>query len=279
MIRAFLAILQLSLLELLMFAGPVLLTGLLLGSMEKRANIYFRKSVGRKALLLTAWIGVPVHETGHLFMCWLFRHRVTKVKLLDISSRDGTLGYVRHSYNRNSLYQSIGNFFIGIGPILSANVFLIVSMYLLLPEIFREVTGQMLLFSSRTAIGPSGMEYIAGFLTGILSGLFDPSNAGSINFWIYVFLALGVSSHIALSTADIKGAARGLPALFFLLLIANILAYALDMNTEEALTRIFLYNMYLLMFTVLSVIFSGINLGVGYFINCYKSLFSLRKAF
>jgi len=270
MIEVFSTILQLSLLELLIFAGPVLLTGLLLGSMEKRANIYFRKSVGRKALLLTAWIGVPVHETGHLLMCWLFRHRVTKVKLLDLSSRDGTLGYVRHSYNRNSLYQNSGNFFIGIGPLLSANLFLIASMYLLLPEVFREVTGQMLLFSSRTAVGPSGMEYIAGFLTGLLSGLFDPSNAGSINFWIYVFLALGVSSHIALSTADIKGAARGLPALFLLLMIANILAYALDLNTEEALTRIFLYNMYLLVFTVLSVIFSGINLVLGFLISSYK---------
>ena len=274
MISELLKILELSLLELLAFVGPVLLLGLLLGSMEKRANTYFRKNIGSKALLLTAWIGVPVHEAGHLLMCWLFRHKVTKVKLLDLKSKDGTLGYVRHSYNRKSLYQSGGNFFIGIGPILSANIFLIVSMYLLLPEVFREVTGQMLLFSSMTAFGPSGLEYIAGFLLSIVSSLFDLSNAGNINLWIYMFLAFGVSSHIALSTADLKGAAKGLPALFILLLLANILAYALDVNTEEALTRIFLYNMYLLVFTALSVIFSGINMTAGYFINSYRSLFN-----
>jgi hypothetical protein len=207
-------------------------------------------------------------------MCWLFRHKVTKVKFLDLKSKDGTLGYVRHSYNRKSLYQSMGNFFIGIGPILSANVFLIVSMHLLLPGVFREVTGQMLLFSSMTAFGPSGIEYMFDFLLSIVSSLFDLSNASNINFWIYIFLAFGVSSHIALSPADLKGAAKGLPALFILLLLANILAYALDMNTEEAMTRIFLYNMYLLAFTVLSVIFSGINMTVGYFINSYRSLFS-----
>jgi hypothetical protein len=268
-----LRILELSFLEMLAFVGPVLLLGLLLGSMEKHANKYWGKSLGKTALLLTAWIGVPVHETGHLLMCWLFRHKVTKVKLLDLKGKDGTLGYVKHTYNKNSLYQNMGNFFIGIGPIISANVFLILSMYLLLPGIFEDFTGMMLLFSSSNALGPSGFEYITGFLAGLLSGLFNLSNVSNINFWIYVFLALGVASHMALSTADLKGATKGLPALFLLLVIGNVLAYILRVNTEDMLARIFLYTMYLLIFTVLSVVFSAINLALAYFVYSFRNTF------
>jgi len=268
-----LRILELSFLEMLAFVGPVLLLGLLLGSMEKHANKYWGKSLGKTALLLTAWIGVPVHETGHLLMCWLFRHKVTKVKLLDLKGKDGTLGYVKHTYNRKSLCQNMGNFFIGIGPIISANIFLILSMYLLLPGIFRDVTGSMLLFSSSSALGPSGFEYVTGFLTGLLSGLFSLSNTANINFWIYMFLALGVASHMALSTADLKGAAKGLPALFILLLVGNALAFVLRVDTEDVLTRILLYTMYLLVFTVLSVVFSAINLALAYFVYSFRNTF------
>lgn len=34
------------------------------------------------------------------------------------SRNDNVLGYVRHSYNKNSLYQTIGNFFISIAPLI-----------------------------------------------------------------------------------------------------------------------------------------------------------------
>ncbi|MCQ6962300.1 hypothetical protein [Methanolobus chelungpuianus] len=270
-----LRILELSLLEMLAFVGPVLLLGLLLGSMEKHANKYWGKSLGKTALLMTAWIGVPVHETGHLLMCWLFRHKVTKVKLLDLRGKDGTLGYVKHTYNKKSLYQNMGNFFIGIGPLISANIFLILSMYMLLPGIFEDITGRMLLFSSSSALGSSGFEYVTGFLTGLLSGLFSLPNASNVNFWIYVFLSLGIASHMALSTADLKGATKGLPAIFLLLVIGNVLAYILKVNTEDMLARIFLYTMYLLIFTVLSVIFSAINTALAYLVYSFRNTFKV----
>ena len=51
------------------------------------------------------------------------------------------MGFVEHQYNRNSMYQQVGNFFIGIGPILSGVGSLILAMYLiLLPESYESFT-------------------------------------------------------------------------------------------------------------------------------------------
>ena len=60
--------------------------------------------------------GVMVHEIGHALFCVIFRHKIVEMKLFS-PEEDGTLGYVNHSYNPNSFYQRIGNFFIGTGPI------------------------------------------------------------------------------------------------------------------------------------------------------------------
>ncbi|MBN2110839.1 MAG: hypothetical protein JW705_07130 [Methanosarcinaceae archaeon] len=54
MIQEMIAIVRLSLLELLAFAGPVLFIGLLLGYMQRLSNSYLQQSFGRNAILLTA---------------------------------------------------------------------------------------------------------------------------------------------------------------------------------------------------------------------------------
>lgn len=252
-------------LELLAFAGPVLLIGILLGYMENLSNNYLQQSFGMKVILLTAWIGVPVHEMGHLLMCWLFRHKIKKVKLLDLKASDGTLGYVQHSYSRSSLYQTMGNFFIGIGPILSGNIVLITGMYILLPGPFSSFSDQLSDFTANSLNGPSFITSVAGFLTGIATSLFDPANLTNINFWIYIFLALGVSAHIALSREDLKGAATGLPVIFIILLAANTLASLVYADAPNAAGEVLRYNIYLLAFSILSIFFSGANLLLSYF--------------
>ena len=110
-------ILQLSLFETFCVTGSLILVGIVLGIIENRANFYTQRVLGIKGVLATALIGTPVHELGHLLMCYLFRHKVGKFKLVDLKARDGVLGYVNHEWNRKSLYQNIGNFFIGMGPI------------------------------------------------------------------------------------------------------------------------------------------------------------------
>ena len=112
--------------------------------------------------------GVMIHEIGHAIFCLIFRHKIVEMKLFS-PEEDGTLGYVNHSYNPNSFYQRIGNFFIGTGPIWFGVAVLCLISWLLLPNEMQ------------------------------ISDFF------SLNFWrrwqsyIWLYLALTIASHITLS--------------------------------------------------------------------------------
>ncbi|MBN2110841.1 MAG: hypothetical protein JW705_07140 [Methanosarcinaceae archaeon] len=69
---------------------------------------------------------------------------------------------------------------------------------------------------------------------------------------------------MALSREDLKGAVKGLPFIFITLVAANTLSLLIYANAPNAVGEIFRYNIYLLAFSILSILFSGINLLLSY---------------
>jgi len=62
-------------------------------------------------------VGTPIHEIGHMIFGLIFFHRIHKVVLFTTKS-DEYRGVVYSSHNHQSIYQSVGLFFVGIGPVL-----------------------------------------------------------------------------------------------------------------------------------------------------------------
>jgi hypothetical protein len=257
-------ILQLSLFETLCVTGSLILIGMILGIIEKRSNFYIQSVFGRKGIMLTAWIGTPIHELGHLLMCYFFRHKINEFKLFDLRARDGVLGYVNHSWNPKSLYQSIGNFFIGMGPIFSGTAALVLGMYLLLPGSFATFGNYLTLGSSQPE--PYMLMKIFSLTVQLFESIFSAENLASSNLWIYFFLAIGISSHIALSREDLKGAGRGLVTIFTFILLVNVIALILNVDFSGFFTGILALNVYLLAFSMVSVVFSLIRLVLSSFV-------------
>ena len=256
-------ILKLSLFETFCVTGLLILIGLILGIIGNRANFYIQRVFGWKGIMLTAWIGTPVHESGHLLMCYLFRHNVKEFKLLALKRKDGVLGYVQHGWEPKSLYQNIGNFFIGMGPIFSGTAALILGMYLLLPDSFSS-------FSNFLALEPTRLDSeILGqifMLTAELFGsIFSAENVSNLNFWIYFALAIGISSHIALSKEDLKGASRGFVTIFSFIFLVNVVALLLNADLSGFFLDILALNIYLLAFSMVSIAFSSIRLFLSFF--------------
>ena len=167
--------------------------------------------------------GVMLHEIGHAVFCLIFRHKIVEMKLFS-PEEDGTLGYVNHSYNPNSFYQRIGNFFIGTGPIWFGVAVLCLISWLLLPN---------------------EMQISDFFL---------------LNFWgrwqsyIWLYLALTISSHITLSPPDLAGSVDGGIAITATALMGFLLlGWCGDWENEiiEFLKNVFLSSLGIFSFVII----------------------------
>ncbi|WP_254191040.1 histidinol-phosphate transaminase, partial [Clostridioides difficile] len=122
--------------------GIFIVFGLIFSITESLNNKFIFSSFGKIGIIVTGAIGTFVHELSHLIMCLIFMHKINSVKFFRPieSKNDGILGYVSHSYKKDNLYQSIGNFFIGIAPIIGGTVMIILIFKILLPDSYMKVT-------------------------------------------------------------------------------------------------------------------------------------------
>ena len=94
--------------QLFSLIGVIIVIGFLLGYLESLTRMYWSRAFGRKGFLLTAWIGVPIHELGHAIMCVLFRHKIVTTQFFPTDTSQGALGYVQHQYNQKVYINELG---------------------------------------------------------------------------------------------------------------------------------------------------------------------------
>lgn len=268
-------ILKTSIIEMFYLVGLIIITGLILGLLESISNNLLQKSFGRKGIFITAWLGTPIHELGHAVMCIIFNHKITEMKLLNTRSENGVIGYVNHRYNPSSIYQSIGNLFIGLGPIFSGIASLIIFMYMLIPSTFAVFKNFMERGISINKMDPNSI--IGSFKASavLIRSIFAYNNLVSLSFWVFIAAAICISSHMALSKADIKGAMHGLIVLFVVVFIISFIARSFGASTDRYTSWIMKYNTHLTAFLMVALIFSFITLIFSTL--CYIAMGVVRK--
>lgn len=182
-------------------------------------NLAFYKMVGkgaRKICYITGCIGTPVHEIGHAIFCVLFRHKITAIKLYQIGD-DGTLGYVNHRYNRRNPYHQIGNFFIGIGPIILGSLVILGLMFMFVPRLFHELGDER---------GIWRIVYV----------FFTSATLDDWRFWVFIIPAISIALHMSLSIPDIKGSAGGFGFIAVIWLIVDLIVVCFGMDAMYGFT-------------------------------------------
>lgn len=218
-----------SLQQIFVLIGPGLLFALLMNYLASYVQKRSFLLMGRTIYLgLFGWLGTMIHELGHAVFCVIFRHRINKMKLFSINPTSDNLGYVNHSYNPKSIYQSIGNFFIGIGPILFGSVVIYgLSRLLLSPDILQSIEA-LQIQSTNTGVWEYSLQAIVSIVNGVRAMyivLFTGENLTNWRFYLFLYVVFCIGSSITLSPADMKGAGRGLAAFIGMLFLLNVATY------------------------------------------------------
>lgn len=232
--------------------------GLIINQLQKENVRMIYQLFGKSGYWLTGFIGTTVHEFGHYIMCLVFNHTVTEVAWFRPLSgmEDGVLGYVSHSYDKGSLYQQIGNFFIGIAPMIIGTLVIIFLFRCLMPNAYKAFMKAKEPSYLSLYRKPSKRSILKVKTKALFKELFSSRNFKSIRFWIFLFSTLSITSHMSLSVQDIKGASSGLLIIYVFLTIIMFLFKGSLFSSKEVSKMVSNYNIFLLTFLSIGVISS-----------------------
>lgn len=98
----------------------------------------------------------------------------------------------------------------------------------------------------------------------LLKSLFTIGNLLNPSFWLFLFIAICISAHIALSKPDIKGSIDGVIVMFIVLFLFNIIAGLFQYDSNQLIGQVMKYNMYLIAFSSVALLFSCISTLVSF---------------
>jgi hypothetical protein len=149
------------------------------------------------------------------------------------------------------LYHRIGNFFIGIAPILVISALLYFLASYFVPDMLAEITYEISLVNTQMGI----VEALTHLVNAVLI-FFSYYTLG--DWWIFVILGSFLALHMTLSPADIKNAKGGLMVPLLVIFAFDALTYfCVSANLLYATTSIFIeLGGYLTTFLMMGLIVS-----------------------
>lgn len=225
MTPAVILIIKNSALQFVGLFGVLFLSGMVLTWISRWTNNTFRQFVLPKfGLYIFGVIGVPLHEFCHALFAKIFFHQIGSIKWFDPTGKGGSYGVVVHHYNDRNIYHRVGLFFIGMGPVLLAPVFLFLMYSLLIPN------------PVPFSVHLSDLGYLAN---GFSKSLLGAGNWSSVGFYAFLYLAVCLTSQMELSSEDLKVARGGVLPILLMILLLNMLSYVFNLNLHAKFTAFF----------------------------------------
>src|SRR3989339_1402398 len=244
--------------------GIFFIIGFFQSILQQKTLENYQRSLGWKGILWTAWMGTPIHEMGHYFFAKVFHHRIDSVRIFEPNAESGNLGHVSHSYNTKSIYQKLGNFFIGAGPMIFGSIVLVIFLYFFVPNA-KEI------FNPLFASFHNPLEFLTAIYES-LKNLFAIDNISQWNFWLFFYLSLAVASHMAPSKPDRRGMWSGFFWIVLLLIIINLITLLLGVDITK-----YVLNLSQFLGLFVSIFFYGLLLSFLHFLISVVILIVFRR--
>lgn len=266
-----------SFLNLASVLGVFIVFGILLNLIEAKNNELIQSSLGIKFIVFTGFIGTVVHELSHMLMAFIFNHKIVKVELFRPFKykENGVLGYVKHTYNPSSLYQQIGNFFIGIAPMIFGTLFIWILLILFSNDTYQVLTNNIHIDLYIKYLESTDYLKVFSLLINdtllILKSMFSLKYLADFKHLIMLFFIYSISTHMSLSLADLKGSFKGFIVCFIIVFIVTLFINLLNQANLFNNILIFKFNVYVFLFLTVGLIFSLLTLFVSFLINIIKN--------
>jgi hypothetical protein len=211
--------------------------GLLIQFVSQITFKSLERSFGSGGVYLVAWLGTPIHELGHALFCLIFGHRIDNISLFRPDPVTGTLGYVFHKWNPKNPWHVLGNFCIGVGPMVLGSAVLFALFYFMIPGSDRVWE------TLRVSVGTVAQDsLVAGYFhifrdatLAIIKIIFTSANLSLWQFWLFLYLSVCVASNIRLSWADVKGSLAGLGCVLLVFLLMNFILLLVGFTSDDFL--------------------------------------------
>ena len=218
---------------------------------------------------ITSVIGTPIHELGHAMMCPLFGHKIESMCLWSPRAENGVYGYVNHSYNRKNIWQKFGNLFIGVGPIFSGMLVMVLMLWLCFPNQWNDYLAS----TAGLTWGEGALGELAGNIFALFLNLPNAFKTDALRAILGLVVILPISLHISLSPQDIKGSLGAMPFYLLLLLVFAIITYAVGIG-GLMVSVLWVFNLRLLSLFGVVIAFSLIWVVIGLIIRGVKTMAS-----
>jgi len=203
----------------------IFIFGLLIQFISQLTFKSLGNTFGPGGTYVVAWLGTPIHELGHALFCLIFMHKIDEIRFFQPDQDSGTLGYVYHKWNPRNPWQVVGNFFIGIGPMVLGCAVLFALFYYLIPD-SGSAWNSILADIRAIEKGSSFMAYLAVFRDSafaIVKLIFTLSSLALWQFWVFLYLSICVASNVRLSWADIKGSFSAIGCIILPFMILSLI--------------------------------------------------------
>lgn len=256
--------------------GIFVIFGFIFNVIENKNNQLIQRALGEKIIIFTGFIGTVVHEVSHMIMALIFNHKIVKVELFRPRKykEDGILGFVRSTYNPNSIYQQIGNFFIGIAPMIFGTLTIWLLFIIFSNNLYTMFLNYMNIGLYTNYLQSSNYSGFFDLLVHdvflLLKTIFSFDYIFNVNHLIMLFLIYSISTHMTLSLADLKGSFKGLLVCFIVVFVITFLGKILGVSNIFTSSIVFKINLYIFLFLMLGLFFSLLTIFISFIINIVK---------
>jgi len=235
---------------------------------------------GWHGLLITAWIGTPIHELSHVVAAKLSGHRIVDLKLFKPDIKTKSLGYVTHSYNPGNFYQAIiGNTIIAIAPFFGgALAIYLITCFLLpgfslysadVPPVYHITSERMLNWESYVLFGKTTIQ----FFKYLIFNIFESHRFSDWRFYVFIFVLFGIANHLSPSASDFKNFWQPLAIILLFMTLLNLIILPFFKSSMTIINQASQYVFLVMPILLLAILIAGVGLTLTYIIYLTVTIF------